>query len=333
MAKDMPGRLLRLLSLLQTQRSWSGAELAARLGVTDRTVRRDVDRLRALDYPVQTTTGTAGGYRLTSGRNLPPLLLDDDEALAVAIALATAAAGGVAGVEESALAALTKLQQVLPARLRPRLTALTGTTAAVVPHGAPKADPEVLAIVAACCRDAEMLTFDYQDRAGAAAPRRVEPHRVVSNAGRWYLVAFDPERDDWRTFRLDRMADLRPTRRPFVPRELPAPDAASYLVRSFAGATYRHTARLAVGLSADAVRAGVFATIPGEIDEQDGDKHDGDKHGGDACTVRLTAESVELVVQFVAAIATLGAPVTVEEMSEEVAIAVRGLGALLAAVP
>jgi predicted DNA-binding transcriptional regulator YafY len=323
MAKDMPGRLLRLLSLLQTRRTWSGAELSARLGVTDRTVRRDVDRLRALDYPVQTTTGIAGGYRLTSGRNLPPLLLDDDEALAVAIALATAAAGGVAGVEGSALAALTKLQQVLPARLRPRLTALTGTTAAVVPHGAPKADPDLLAVVAACCRDAEMLAFDYRDRTGAAAPRRVEPHRVVSNAGRWYLVAFDPDRDDWRTFRLDRMADLRPTRRPFTPRELPAPDAATFLVRSFASATYRHTARLSVGLSADAVRAGVFASIPGEIDEQ----------GDDACTVGLTAESVTLVVQFVAAIATLGAPVTVEEMSEEVGVAVRELGALLVALP
>lgn len=321
MAKDMPGRLLRLLSLLQTRRMWSGAELAARLGVTDRTVRRDVDRLRALDYPVQTTTGTAGGYRLTSGRNLPPLLLDDDEALAVAVALATAAAGGVAGIEESALAALTKLQQVLPVRLRPQLTALTGTTAAVVPHGAPKADPEVVAVVAACCRDAEMLGFDYRDRSGDAAPRRVEPHRVVSNAGRWYLVAFDPDRDDWRTFRLDRMADLRPTRRPFVPRQLPAPDGATYLVRSFAAATYRHTARLNVGLSADAVRAGVFATVPGDIENQ----------GSEACTVRLTAESVELVVQFVAAIATLGAPVTIEEMSEEVAVAARELGTLLTA--
>ncbi|HEY0812959.1 MAG TPA: YafY family protein [Pseudonocardia sp.] len=319
----MPGRLLRLLSLLQTRRTWSGAELAARLGVTDRTVRRDVDRLRALDYPVQTTTGVAGGYRLISGRNLPPLLLDDQEALAVAIALSTAAAGGVAGVEEGALRALTKLQQVLPARLRPQLTALTGTTAAVVPRGTPRADPDVVAVVAACCRDAEVVAFDYRDRTGAVRPRRVEPHRVVSNAGRWYLVAFDPERNDWRTFRLDRMADVRPTRRPFVPRELPAPDAATYLVRSFAAATYRHTARLTVGLSADAVRARVYATIPGEIEDQ----------GRDACTVRLTAESAELVVQFIAAIAALGAPLTVEETSEAVGPAVRNLGALLAAAP
>jgi len=325
MAKDMPGRLLRLLSLLQARRTWSGGELAARLGVTDRTLRRDIDRLRALDYPVQATTGTAGGYRLTSGRNLPPLLFDDDEALAMAIALATAAGGAVAGIQESALRALTKLQQVLPARLRPRLAALAGTTAAVAPHGAPYADPDVLAVLAACCRDAEMIAFDYRDRAGATTPRRVEPHHVVTSAGRWYLIAFDPERADWRTFRVDRLDDLRATGRPFARRTLPAPDAATYLVRSFASATYRHTARLSVALSADAVRAGVFATVPGEIEGraiEDG--------GPDACTVRLTAESVELVVQFVAAIATLGAPVTMEEMSDEVAAHVRELSGLLA---
>jgi predicted DNA-binding transcriptional regulator YafY len=316
---EMPGRLLRLLSLLQTRRTWSGAELAARLGVTDRTLRRDVDRLRALDYPVVSGTGTAGGYRLTSGRNLPPLQLDDDEALAVAIALATAAGGGVVGVEESALRALTKLQQVLPARLRPRLTALTGTTAAVAPRGAPPVDPDALAVLAACCRDSEILGFDYRDRDGRAMPRRVEPHHLVAHAGRWYLVAFDPERADWRTFRVDRMAELRPARRPFAPRELPDPDPATYLVRSFAAATYRHSARVAVGLSADAVRAGVFASIPGDVDAR----------GPDACTVRLTAESAELVVQYVAAIATLGAPVTVDEASAEVSRRVRELAAVL----
>lgn len=319
MAKDMPGRLLRLLSLLQTRRTWSGGELANRLGVTDRTLRRDVDRLRALDYPVQATSGIAGGYRLTSGRNLPPLLLDDEEALAVAIALATAAGGAVAGIQENALRALTKLQQVLPARLRPRLTALAGTTAAVVPHGAPRADPDVLAVLAGCCRDAEVIAFSYRDRTGQRAPRRVEPHHVVTSAGRWYLIAFDPDRDGWRTFRVDRIDDLRATRHRFALRALPAPDAATYLVRSFAGATYRHTARMTIGLPADAVRAGVFATIPGEVEEQ----------GPDACMVRLTAESVELVVQFVAAIATLAGPLTIEEMSEEVADQVAQLGALL----
>jgi predicted DNA-binding transcriptional regulator YafY len=317
---DASGRLLRLLALLQTRRTWSGAELAERLSVTDRTLRRDVERLRALDYPIESGTGTAGGYRLAAGRNLPPLQLDDDEALAVAIALATAAGGGVAGIEESALRALTKLQQVLPARLRPRLSALAGTTAAVAPRGAPGIDPDVLGVLAACCRDDEILDLDYRDRSGGTAPRRVEPHHLVVHGGRWYLVAFDPERADWRSFRVDRMADLRPTRRSFVRRLLPAPDPATHLVRSFAAATYRHMARLSVGLSADAVRAGVFAGVPGDVDAV----------APGACTVRLTADSVELVVQFVAAVMALGAPVTVEEASDEVARRVRELGASLA---
>jgi predicted DNA-binding transcriptional regulator YafY len=315
---DLPGRLLRLLALLQSRRSWSGAELAARLGVTDRTLRRDIERLRALDYPVASGTGTAGGYRLTSGRNLPPLQLDDDEALAVAIALATAATGA-AGTEDAALRALTKLQQVLPARLRPRLTALAGTTAAVAPRDAQGVDPEELAVLAACCRDAEIVTFDYRDRTGRSTPRRVEPHHLVAHAGRWYLVAFDPARADWRTFRVDRTADARSTRRPFVPRALPAPDPATYLVRSFAAATYRYAARLTVALPEDAVRAGVPATIPGDVDAC----------GPDTCTVRLTAESVELVVQFVAAVAALGAPVVLEEASEEVVRRMHALGAVL----
>jgi predicted DNA-binding transcriptional regulator YafY len=321
MSTDLPGRLLRLLSLLQTRRTWPGAELAARLGVTDRTLRRDVERLRGLDYPVEATTGTAGGYRLTSGRTLPPLLLDDDEALATAIALSTAAAGG-AGIEDAALRALMKLQRVLPDRLRPQLTALTGTTAAVAPRGAPPVDPGALGVIAACCRDTEILAFDYRSRADETTVRRVEPHHLVTHGGRWYLVAFDPERADWRTFRVDRMTDLRPTRRTFTRRELPAPDAAAFLVRSFARATYRHSARLVVGLPADAVQAGVFATIPGDVDAR----------GQDACTVALTAESAELVVQFVAAIAALGAPVRVEETSDEVGRRVRELAGVLGAI-
>ena len=318
MSTDLPGRLLRLLSLLQTRRTWSGAELAHRLGVTDRTLRRDIDRLRALDYPVHATTGTAGGYRLASGQNLPPLLLDDEEALATAIALATAAAAGT-GTEDSALRALTKLQRVLPARLRPQLAALTGTTAAVAPRNAPGVDPDALAVIAAGCRDGEILAFDYRNRGDEPTARRVEPHRLVAHGGRWYLIAFDPSRDDWRTFRIDRMADLRPTRRAFAPRDLPAPDAATFLLRSFAHATYRHTARVSVGLSAEEVCAGVYATIPGDVHA----------HAPDACTVALTAESVELVVQFVAAIAALGAPMAVEQASEEVSRRIRELGGLL----
>jgi biotin operon repressor len=238
-----------LLSLLQTRRTWSGAELAHRLGVTDRALRRDIDRLRALDYPVHATTGTAGGYRLASGQNLPPLLLDDEEALATAIALATAAAAGT-GTEDSALRALTKLQRVLPARLRPQLAALTGTTAAVAPRNAPGVDPDALAVIAAGCRDGR--SSRSTTATGATSRRRGGWSRTgwSRTAAAGTLIAFDPSRDDWRTFRIDRMADLRPTRRAFAPRDLPAPDAATFLLRSFAHADYRHTARVSVGLSA-----------------------------------------------------------------------------------
>lgn len=317
--RDMPGRLLRLLSLLQSRRRWSGAELAERLGVTDRTMRRDIDRLRALDYPVEGITGTAGGYRLTSGKNLPPLLLDDDEAIAVAIGLATGAGGSVAGIEESSMRALTKLEQVLPARLRPRLADLTGATEALPHRDAPRADPTVLAALASCCSDREILSFDYRNRAGETSARRVEPHSLVTVQGRWYLLAYDPDRTDWRTFRVDRIGQPRPTHRHFVPRQLPTPDAASYLTRSFAAASYRYTAWISLRLSADTVRARLFAHIPGDIDE----------HGSDECTVRLSADSAELVIQYIAAIAALDAEFTVDA-PDEIADRVRELGRRLA---
>ncbi|WP_091674669.1 helix-turn-helix transcriptional regulator [Amycolatopsis marina] len=321
--RDMPGRLLRLLSLLQSRREWSGGELAERLGVSDRTVRRDVDRLRALDYPVAGTTGTAGGYRLTSGGNVPPLLLDDDEAIAMAIGLATGTGGGVAGMAENSMRALAKLEQVLPARLRPRLAAFTSATAAV-PHRhlAPPVDPAVLAVLASCCRDQEIVSFDYQRRDGETSTRRVEPYNLVTVHGLWYLLAFDPDRADWRTFRVDRIGAPLPTHRRGTPRELPATDAATYLTHAFAGARYRHTARITVALPADTVRAGLFATIPGEIEQ----------HGPRECTIRLSADSPELVVQFLAAIAALGAEFGVEA-PEEIAVRLRTVGHGLAATP
>ncbi|MGW5364616.1 helix-turn-helix transcriptional regulator [Actinopolymorpha pittospori] len=300
--KDMPARLLRLLAMLQSRREWSGSELAERLGVTDRTIRRDIDRLRALDYPVAGVTGTAGGYRLTSGRNLPPLLLDDDEAVAVAIGLVTAASGSVAGIEESSMRALAKLEQVLPARLRPRLAAVSTATAAVPHPDAPRVDPSVLAVLASCCRDREIPSFDYRDRGGQTRARRVEPHSVVTVRGYWYLLAYDPDRGDWRIFRVDRIEEIRPTHRHFTPRELPAPDAATYLTRSFSTAPYRYTAWVSVQLSAKALRAGLFAAVPGSIEER----------GPDGCAVRLSADSAELVVQYVAAIAALGAEFTLD---------------------
>ncbi|WP_141923180.1 helix-turn-helix transcriptional regulator [Haloactinospora alba] len=305
--RDTPERMLRLLSLLQSRRVWSGNELAERLGVTERTVRRDVDRLRALDYPVVGLTGATGGYRLTPGTNLPPLLLTDDEAVAVIVGLVGATGDTLSGIEESSVRALAKIEQMLPNRLRSRLSALTAATTAVPrKHDTPPVDPAVLATLAACSRDRENVSFDYRDRRGQETTRRVEPHSLVTVHALWYLLGYDPSRDDWRTFRVDRIRAPVRTHHRNPPRELPAPDAASYLTRSFANASYLYTARMTVGLSADAVRAGVFGPIPGEVDD----------HGPECSTVRLSADSPELVTQYVAVIAALGAEFTIDAPSE-----------------
>jgi predicted DNA-binding transcriptional regulator YafY len=194
----MPERMLRLLSLLQSRREWSGADLARRLEVTDRTVRRDIERLRGLGYPVDASTGVAGGYRLVSGADLPPLLLEDDEAVAIAVGLRTASAG----LEDAAVRALAKLEQILPKRLRGKVNAVGDATSALPQRGA--VDISVLGVVAAACRDHELLRFDYSGRDGRPGARRVEPRNLVAWYGRWYLIAFDTDRADWRTFRLDR---------------------------------------------------------------------------------------------------------------------------------
>jgi predicted DNA-binding transcriptional regulator YafY len=197
-------RLLRLLSLLQTRRHWSGAELAERLAVNPRTLRRDIDRLRELGYPIHASSGVAGGYAFRAGQALPPLLLDDEEAQAVAIALQTAAAGTVSGVEEGSLRALVKLEQVMPARLRRRLEALRST---ILPLESlrPTVDAGVLASLALACRDQLRVAFAYRDSRGQDTARTVEPQGLVHTGSRWYLVAWDPAREDWRTFRLDRI--------------------------------------------------------------------------------------------------------------------------------
>jgi predicted DNA-binding transcriptional regulator YafY len=232
--KETSARLLRLLTLLQTRREWSGAELADRLRVSTRTVRRDVEKLRDLDYPVHAATGTAGGYRLRPGTELPPLLLDDDEAVAVAVALRTAAGGGVDRLGETALGALVKLEQVLPSRLRHRVDAMQVSTVDV-PSTAPKVDPDVLTAVASACRDRHQLRFDYQGGYGAAESRRTtEPHRLVTWGRRWYLVAWDRDRDDWRTFRMDRLRPLVPVGPRFTPREIPGGDPAAFVASKIA---------------------------------------------------------------------------------------------------
>jgi predicted DNA-binding transcriptional regulator YafY len=221
-------RLLSLLSLLQMRREWTGLELADRLGVGPRTIRRDVDKLRSLGYPIEAAPGVAGGYRLGTGAELPPLLLDDAEAVAVAVGLRTAAAASIAGIEETSVRALAKLEQVLPNRLRRRVSALAGATSTFALDG-PTIDPEVLATIAGACRDGVRLRFSYTTRDERTAKRNTEPCAVVNSGYRWYLVAFDLDRDDWRTFRIDRISGRPQVGPRGRARSVPGGDPAAYV--------------------------------------------------------------------------------------------------------
>jgi predicted DNA-binding transcriptional regulator YafY len=243
---ETSARLLRLLSLLQARRDWTSVELATRLGVTTRTIRNDVDRLRRLGYPVDARPGVAGGYRLGHGGALPPLLFDDEEAVAVAIGLRTVASGSIAGIEETSVRALAKLQQVLPSRLRQRVSAFQ-SHALPMPSPGPQVDPDVLTLIASACRDRERLRFDYRAHSGEASRRSVEPYRLVNDRRRWYLVAWDVDRDAWRTFRIDRIEPRKPTGPRFTPRALP-PDqeVAAQVARGVGEATWRYRARVIV---------------------------------------------------------------------------------------
>jgi predicted DNA-binding transcriptional regulator YafY len=245
-------RLLELLSLLQTRRDWPGSELAERLAVSGRTVRRDVERLRELGYPVESLTGPAGGYRLRAGTAMPPLLLDDDEAIAIAVGLSTAARSSVTGIEENAVRALVKLEQVLPAQLRRRVAALGSATIAP-PVPGPTVAPRDLTLIAAACRDLECIRFAYRARDGAGSRREVEPHSLVNLGRRWYLVAWDRGREAWRTFRLDRLDDPASTGVRFAPRRLPAKDAAAYVRQGITETPHRFEARLTVHAPADEI--------------------------------------------------------------------------------
>ncbi|WP_238011990.1 YafY family protein [Dactylosporangium sp. AC04546] len=250
---DTSARLLRLLSILQRRPEWSGAELAERLQVTVRTLRRDVARLRELGYPVEATPGVAGGYRLGAGSVLPPLLLDDDEAVAVVLSLRTSTS--MTGIAETSLRALAKLERILPARLRERAAALRQAT---VPLGgpAPTVDPEVLAVIAEACHSRHRLTFEYRRRDGQLGTRDVEPHRLVHAGRRWYLMAYSG--DDWRTFRADRITG-RPAAGPrYSDRD--APDAAAFVADAITTSVYRHRARVVIEAPADVVAELVPAT-------------------------------------------------------------------------
>lgn len=249
-------RLLQLLSLLQGRRDWPGSELADRLEISGRTIRRDIERLRQLGYPVESLTGPAGGYRLRAGSAMPPLLLDDEEAIAIAVGLRTAARASVTGIEETAVRALVKLEQVLPAHLRRRVGALGSATFTLQVEG-PTVDPQHLTVIAAACRDAECLRFGYRSRDGSDSRREVEPHSLVNHGRRWYLIAWDRRREDWRTFRIDRLARPASTGVRFTPRGLPAKDAAAYVEQSIAAAPNRFEARVTLHAAAEEITSRV----------------------------------------------------------------------------
>lgn len=260
-------RVLRLLALLQRRASWTAAELAAELGVTDRSVRRDVERLRTLGYPVHATAGVGGGYQLGAGTRLPPLLLDDEEAIATAVSLRLASGGTVAGAGEAALRALAKLDQVMPPRLRAEVRAVHGATETLVGPGV-EIDAELLVTLARACRDAVRVRFGYAARGGTERERTVEPVRMVTTGRRWYLMAWDTDRDDWRTFRLDRMRDVTATTWRFRTRE--HPDPVAYVQQSVTGAPYRYVARVRLHAPPDRVRELVPPQVGRVEDDHDG---------------------------------------------------------------
>jgi predicted DNA-binding transcriptional regulator YafY len=299
--RETASRLLDLLSLLQTRRDWPGSELAERLEVSARTVRRDVGRLRALGYPVESLTGPAGGYRLSAGTAMPPLLLDEDEAIAIAVGLRTAARASVTGIEETSIRALVKLEQVLPTHLRRRVAALGSATIAP-PAAGPTVDPQHLTTIAASCRDSDCLRFHYRSRDGTATRREVEPHSLVNLGRRWYLVGWDRRREDWRTFRVDRLSRPASTGIRFTPRELPAKDAAAYVQQSIAGAWSRYEARVTVHAPAAEIAARL-PFVAGALEPIDANR----------CEYRTADDDLEWLAL---RIAMLGADVDVHEPPE-----------------
>lgn len=260
---DPTTRALRLLGLFQTRALWTSEELAGRLGVTRRSIRRDVDRLRELGYPVRASSGSGGGYQLGAGGALPPLLLAEDEAVAIAVCLRLAAGGTVAGVSESAVRTLAKLDQVMPARAREQVSAIHGSTVTV---GAARAvvDPEVLMATSRACRDRVHATIRYVDRQGRETERRLEPTSLVAVASRWYLLAYDLDKDDWRSFRLDRVQVVTVGTLPNQPREVP--DPASYITRSVSRSPYRHVVTARVRMSLAELRERV-SPLTGEVSD------------------------------------------------------------------
>lgn len=294
--------MLSLLSLLQTHRYWPGDELADRLEVSGRTLRRDIERLRDLGYVVDASRGVAGGYQLRAGGQLPPLLLEDDEAVAIAAGLWSAAAGSVGGLEETSVQALTKVLALMPPRLRHRMDALASQTDAPTPWSrGPSVDAGVLTALAQACRDDEAMTFEHTTRDGTSTTRRVEPHRLVSLGRRWYVVAWDRDRQDWRSFRVDRVSAPALTGQRFRPREVPGGDAVAFVEAGFRRIPQRHHVRVRVAAPAERVRSAVW------------------RHGDvtpvteDACVLTMNVDSLEWPVMV---LAQVGAPFEVESPDE-----------------
>jgi predicted DNA-binding transcriptional regulator YafY len=295
-------RTLQLLSLLQTHRFWPGTDLADRLGVSLRTLRRDVERLRELGYPVDAQRGVEGGYQLAPGASLPPLVLDDEEAVALAVGLLAAAQSPIAGTAEASVRALSKVIQVMPKRLRRRIDAL-GAMTEPAGWGPPVAgfDSDTLTTIAQSCRDSEHIDFGYVSADEVVSQRHVQPHRLVSLGRRWYLVAYDLERSDWRTFRLDRLSAPHPTGSRFAPRQLPADDAATFVRAGISQAPGSVTVAAVVMAPAAAVRSrtGRWATVEEETDA--------------SCTVRISTDSLDWAAF---GLVSIGADFRVEEPPE-----------------
>lgn len=289
--RETSARLLKLLSLLQTRRDWAGPDLAERLAVTPRTLRRDVDKLREIGYPVNATPGVGGGYQLGAGAEMPPLLLDDDEALAVAFGLQSAAGGSVAGIGEASLRALTKLRQVMPSRIQHRLDALRIDVLERTPQSA--VDASILSTVATACHARERLRFDYRTHDGSEMRREVEPYSLVRAGARWYLVGWDVMREDWRSFRVDRLVPKIPTGPRFTPRELPAGGAAAFISKGIERAFSQVHARILLHASIETIAPMVDAEW-GTL-ESDGD---------DTCIVALAGTSLPSVARWLAAFDT-----------------------------
>ncbi|KGN31645.1 transcriptional regulator [Knoellia sinensis KCTC 19936] len=300
-------RTLRLLSLLQTHRFWPGGELASRLEVSERTLRRDVERLRELGYPVSSSRGVEGGYQLGAGGSMPPLVVDEDEAIAMVVALGQTASAQSGALADSTLSALSKVVQVLPARLRRRAESLRLATVDSPFAAAPEVEASVLGAIAQAIRDTERIRFSYTARGGArageSAERHVEPHQLVTVGRRWYLLAFDLERADWRSFRLDRLGEPRGTKSLFRRREIPGGDAAAYVRSGLSGHAVGH--RLVAVVSAPAA----------EVEPRIGRWTAVDDLGDGRC--RVTAEARDISWMLLA-MGMAEAPFEVESASDEV---------------